>query len=444
MPETYSDLPKGAQVIGYSDLPPGATVIDHGPSGLASPIPPPEFHPSVPNPMKNLEGEQDVSGLTVAHDPTFVSRMGGRIQQNVNLIPNAMDAIKRQMSGQAPTEQDKQIIGMGNSMRTMVGGDDPSTMMTAVKGLTVVPRMLYQTAKGYAQNPSDLAGDIVTGYLGHEMSPSSPTPQPTARPTAAPDLAQSLTSALKKSNKVNVYQESQRAIPAIQEAADLRGITANHFQGQNGIQLGRQLIDHALDVAESRFAQAMGPIAKDRVPLRTLQDQYPQLADKLTSPNSPWVAKNGTPYVSMEEIDAARKSANNLLRSKGTFMMEPTKAAVMEQEAKAISSQGRDVIYNRIKDTGGPDVRPLKQTESSLLKLKDVMDATAKDLSKRESDFATSPLPAKPSYGLRDIPISKSGAVHLASKYLERQAPPPVSPAELFNQRMRQIVGAKR
>lgn len=129
--------------------------------------------------------------------PTFSERIGERIKENAYAIPEALDALSRKMKGQE-TPEDK---AKSEYFENLVGKKDyqsgtiPGIATGVVKSAAVVPRMIYDTVKGWVQDPASAAGDIISGYAGHQMGSTGKAAETEAVPpkmkgsTAEPRLS---------------------------------------------------------------------------------------------------------------------------------------------------------------------------------------------------------------------------------------------------------------
>jgi hypothetical protein len=251
-------------------------------------------------------------------------------------------------------------------------------------------------------------------------------PKPTATATASPEMA--LTSALRPSAKVNVMTVAPDALPALREAAGYLNATPESLQGVHGVVRGQQLVSHALDVLESKFQQLIGPVKQEAVTPAMLQ-KYPDLADYLGAKDKP---------TTINDINGARIAKGNQFYSKGTATQQGATGNLLD--AKRINGQAADFLYDYIKQRTGVDPSSIKSQQSALLKLKPVMDRTVADVLKQEADFQLNPKQkTAPELGPGDVPTSTMGAAKLAYK-LYKGGPPAMSPAEMFNSKMRLVL----
>ena len=282
----------------------------------------------------------------------------------------------------------------------------------------------YQTlGKGIAL----AAGGVAGGQEGQNLGRKTVTAQ------ASPEMA--LTSAMRSTPKVNVTTLAPDVLPALREAAGYLEVGPEHLQGARGVQIGQRLLEHALDVHESRFKQLIGPVQNEIIPKAALE-KYPQLAEYV---------KAGDVPVTVTDIDKARTIKANQFYARGEAARQGASGALLD--AKQISNQARNFLYQYIQDRTGVDPGPMKATESALLRLKPIMDKSVAQTLKDEADFQTSPPEARSSNVLRKLVTAAraaKGSPTAALDLLSQTAPkggPPMSPAEMFNTRMRLALG---
>lgn len=121
-----------------------------------------------------------------APQPSFMDQIGDRIKQNAYLIPDALDALKRQIKGQPPTQRDLELKQMSDSIRHMAGGDEASATGKILRAATLVPQMAVDTVKGWIERPATAVGDIITAKLGSAMAaPEAQAAAPAPAPVEA-------------------------------------------------------------------------------------------------------------------------------------------------------------------------------------------------------------------------------------------------------------------
>lgn len=210
----------------------------------AAPTTPATSTPATPTPPPKSYWVDKFLG---PQDPnSFTSRVGQRIEQNVNLIPRLVD----QATGQAPTSHAEAEAAKAQVLGPWQG----STLGKVAGALTYGPRLVYNAAKGYLQDPSTLVGDIVTAAPElAEMRPSTaareaaipPPPSEAAAPLSAEQQTK-YTAALDKANAQ--YAKESAAHGAFQRqqaiATDLKsGIEGVHQQAQQLYQSHRAALD---------------------------------------------------------------------------------------------------------------------------------------------------------------------------------------------------------
>jgi hypothetical protein len=151
---------------------------------------PPKFAPKVPDPISGLRGEEDMSGITVASPGTFSDRVGDRIKQNIDAVPQSLDSLKRQVQGKPATEQD---TAQSTYFDKLVGGPDyrkgtvTGAVTGAAKSAMLVPHMVYDMGKSWTQDPANAVGDIVAGYVMHQASSGGQSEQAVPRKMQVPE-----------------------------------------------------------------------------------------------------------------------------------------------------------------------------------------------------------------------------------------------------------------
>lgn len=107
-------------------------------------------------------------------DPnSFTSRVGERIQQNVNMIPHAIDSVTmgkgieaKLKAGQPLDDYEQQLhdeySGSKAAVQKMAGQDHPTTLGKVLGAATIAPRMAIEQVKGYIHDPATAVGDLIT------------------------------------------------------------------------------------------------------------------------------------------------------------------------------------------------------------------------------------------------------------------------------------------
>lgn len=198
-----------------------------------------------------------------------------------------------------------------------------------------------------------------------------------------------LSSALRSNTKVDVPAEAKIAAPAIEEGLNDRGITTPSFKGRNGPVALQAGIDNALDIHEARAKTIIDPIRGEAIDPQVLA-KNPELAARFVDQDGN-IRKNLT----YGDLDAERIKLNKELRM-GNFYSKPPSAqyAIGDPMASVheAANQARDLVYDKAGETTGLDLRPIKRTESALIKLGDLAETTKNTLSPKEAQFNTTPL----------------------------------------------------
>lgn len=127
-------------------------------------------------------------------------KIGDRIKQNINAIPDTLDAVTHGLKGQQPTPQQQSQI---NYTKHLVGADAKSVPEQVAKAAIAGPRMIYDMGKSWTQDPTSAVGDIVSGMVMHHgMSsgmPEEAVPQK-MKSALSEDQQASYTKSLDKAN----------------------------------------------------------------------------------------------------------------------------------------------------------------------------------------------------------------------------------------------------
>jgi hypothetical protein len=232
--------------------------------------------------------------------------------------------------------------------------------------------------------------------------------------------------ALRSDTHIDVPAEAKIAHSAIEEGLSDRGVTTKDFKGRNGPTALQAGIDNAIDINEARAKQVIDPIRGEAVDPKVLADN-PELAQRF----------EGKSKVTYGDLDAERIKMNKELRSAG-FYSKPPSAQYAAQDplasTEAAVRQARDLVYDKAGQTTGVDIRPLKQTESSLIKLGDIADKTKNTLSAKGAVHATEPLGAKIAQTAKGVWNMKARPV---SSFFSYEAPGIADPLSDFNRHMK-------
>jgi hypothetical protein len=217
-----------------------------------------------------------------------------------------------------------------------------------------------------------------------------------------------LAASLRGSTRFDVPAAAADAHPAISEGLADRGITTADFKGRNGPAALQAGIDNALDIQEARAKSVIDPIRGEKVDPQILA-QNPELAARFP----------GKQDITYGGLDAERIKMNKELRRANFYSKDPsTQYAVADPLAntEAAVNQARDLVYGKAQDVTGYDLRPLKQTESNLIKLGDLAETTKNGLSLNAAQNETAPPLAKGVNAIKKIvSIKKNPASSLAS-----------------------------
>ena len=242
-----------------------------------------------------------------------------------------------------------------------------------------------------------------------------------------------IAASLRGSSRFDVPAAASNAHEAISEGLADRGITANDFKGRNGPAALQAGIDNALDIHEARAKQIIDPIRDQEVEPQVLA-QNPELARQFT----PDQLKKGITY---GDIDAQRIELNKQLRRANFYSKDPSaQYAVADPlaDAHAAVGQARDLVYGKAEQTTGSNLRPLKQTESNLIKLSDLAENTKNGLSLNAAQNETaSPL----ANGINTIKKLAAIKKNPASSLASLANSPSTLDLDGFNSNMRKAFG---
>ena len=216
-----------------------------------------------------------------------------------------------------------------------------------------------------------------------------------------------IAASLRSNTRVDVPAEAKIAAPAIEEGLNDRGFSTRDFKDRNGPQVLQSGIDNALDIQEARAKSYIDPIRGEKVDPHVLA-QNPELAARFQD----------KPDVTYGDIDAERIKLNQELR-RGNFYSKVPSAqyAVADPmaDAHAAANQARSLVYDKTYETTGADLRPLKQTESALIKLGDLAETTKNTLSAKGAQHAVTPLYKKVGGTIQSVLSAKANPVNAFS-----------------------------
>ncbi len=213
---------------------------------------------------------------------------------------------------------------------------------------------------------------------------------------------------LRASSRFDVPAAAANAHEAISEGLADRGITAADFKGRNGPQALQSGIDNAIDINEARAKSVIDPIRSEVVDPKVLADN-PELAARFGDRSK----------ITYGDIDAERIKMNKELRRANFYSKDPSAqyaAADPLANTEVAVNQARDAVYGKAQDVTGYDLRPLKLTESNLIKLSDLAETTKNSLSANAAQTETASRLAKAvTAAKKAISIQKNPASSLAS-----------------------------
>lgn len=266
------------------------------------------------------------------------------------------------------------------------------------------------------------------GFLPRSISPRSPIHDIVADTYSK--TGDHIASSLRSNTRVDVPAEAKIAAPAIREGLADRGIATGDFEGRNGPAALQAGIDNAIDIHEARAKSVIDPIRGEAVDPAVLA-KNPELAARFTDADG-----NLKKNITYGDLDVERIKLNKALRAGNFYSKTPSaQYAVADQLAELhdAANQARDLVYDKAGETTGVDLRPLKRTESALIKLGDLAETTKNTLSPKEAQFNTASLGSK-------IGGSVKGLVSAKAKVNAFSIPEKVglsSPLNEFNSHMR-------
>ena len=197
-----------------------------------------------------------------------------------------------------------------------------------------------------------------------------------------------IASALRSNTKVDVPAEAKIAAPAIEEGLNDKGFATQDFKGRNGPAVLQAGVDNALDIQEARAKSHIDPIRSEPVPPEVLA-KNPELASRFMDKDG-----NLPKELTYGDLDAERLKMNKELRTSNFYSKPPSaQYAVGDPLANLhdAANQVRDLVYDKVLEKTGTDIRPLKRVESALIKLGDLAETTKNTLSPKVAQQATTP-----------------------------------------------------
>ncbi len=221
-----------------------------------------------------------------------------------------------------------------------------------------------------------------------------------------------LAASLRSNTKVDVPAEAKIAAPAIEEGLNDRGISTQDFNGRNGPQALQSGIDNAIDIQEARAKSVIDPIRSEKVDPHVLADN-PELAARFADKDGN--IRKGLTY---GDLDAERVAMNKELRTSNFYSKAPSAQYAVADPLAATHeavNQARDLVYGKAEQTTGVNLRPLKQTESALIKLGDLAETTKNTLAAKAAQQAVTPFPKKVWGSVQGVLSAKANPVNAFS-----------------------------
>lgn len=226
--------------------------------------------------------------------------------------------------------------------------------------------------------------------------------------------------------RIDVPAEAHAAFPALEEGLADRGYSTKDFTGRNGPKVLQSGLDNAMRIQEERAQQVIDPIRNEPVDPKVLAAN-PELQARLGDKPNPTYG----------DVDAERVKMNKELRRANFYSKDPTAqnaAGDALENTETAVNQARDLVYGKAQQTTGIDLRPLKQTESSLLKMTDLANTTSNGLSAMEAKFNATPTTQKLAQSAKKIIALKSNPI---SSFASYETPGMTSPLESFNRNLK-------
>lgn len=232
----------------------------------------------------------------------------------------------------------------------------------------------------------NLGGAVTKGLEKSGLGPKPPIVNDLTAGAYSP-AGDKIAASMRSNSAVDLPAEAHSAMPALKEAAADRGITAADFKGRNGPTAYQAVNKHALDITEARAKLAIDPVRDTEVLPETLA-KNPALAAQF----SPEELKRG---LTIDDIDAKRVALNKQLRTSNFYSKAPSAQYAVADPMAAIhdaADQARTLVYDTASKATGVDLRPLKSTESSLIKLNDVANSTKNTLAEQTAKQNAAPM----------------------------------------------------
>ena len=387
------DLPAGYARVGSQSaapsVPPGVSAATAGAPPISSmPGAPktqqvgPAQPPSLMGRVLNTAAAQTPTAAEVNNIPGYFGRIIGGVKNNLQ------DLATTAASGGSNLPEQRQPL-----VRT------DTTLHAAQDVATAGPRALYQNVAKPLYNDftnpdaSKLPANIATGVLLSKMGagPETPEAETSAALNGRNEIAagryspegDAFTASMRSNSKYDMPAEANQAKFELQRAYSDLGGNERNFEGRNGPLFTKKVIQHAIDINEATNKTAIDPIRGLPADL----SQSPELASQFTKEQ---IEKG----ITKGDVDAKRLEINRELASSGKYGAAPSKEYARHlDEIEKARDQASDIVYNGVKEATGLDIRGVKRTEASLIRLADVADSTQKTLSQQEAKYnTTSPL----------------------------------------------------
>jgi hypothetical protein len=308
----------------------------------------------------------------------------------------------------------------GAAQTKLTGGSNKDAAISGVAGAALPPAveglgMLYSAAK----NATVPAVEEAKSMLGLSPSKANLVEGTYSKPGSQ------IAASLRSNARFDVPAAAADAHQAISEGLADRGISASDFKGRNGPQALQSGIDNALDIQEARAKTAIDPIRGEKVDPQVLA-QNPELANRFP----------GKTDVTYGDLDAERIKMNKELRRANFYSKDPSAqyaAADPLANTEAAVNQARDLVYGKAQDATGFDLRPLKQTESNLIKLGDLAETTKNTLSAKAAQHEATPLLTKVGNSAKSLIAAKANPISSFFSYEKQGLGSPLSD---FNRNM--------
>lgn len=304
------------------------------------------------------------------------------------------------MIAQPAKELAHDIPQISGAVRDINASPDPAAYFLKAAGDTAT--------QGAGQDIAALAGTGVGKIIGAAQNHFAP-PEANLVEDVYSKPGDHIATALRSNTRVDVPAEAKIAAPAIEEGLNDRGFSTRDFQGRNGPQVLQSGIDNALDIQEARAKSYIDPIRGEKVDPQILA-QNPELAARF--------APEKVSKLTYGDLDAERIKLNQELRRGNFYSKAPSAqyaAADPMADAHAAANQARNLVYDKVYDTTGADMRPLKQTESALIKLGDLAETTKNTLSAKGAQHAVTPLYKKVGGTVQGVFSAKANPINAFS-----------------------------